>query len=258
MSNLEKTKPTLKALVSSEQIKSRFNDVLGSKSNAFITSILGLQNSNAQLSNCDPMSIIMSAMTAATLDLPINQNLGFAYILPYKKKVGNDYIDVAQFQMGAKGFVQLALRTGQYKTINVSEVYDGELIKENRMTGEIFFDNTQKKSEKIIGYVAYISLLNGFEKSLYMSVEQIEKHAKKYSQTYKKGFGIWKDDFDSMAKKTVIKMLISKWGMLSSEMQKAVEKDQSVINEDDSSEYVDNYIDISSSNPITLDENENK
>ena len=250
---VQKEKPTLKSLVNSEQIKTRFAEVLGQKSNAFITSILGLQNSNAQLMKCEPMSIIMSAMTAATLDLPINQNLGFAYILPYKVKRDNNYVDVAQFQLGYKGYVQLALRTAQYKTINVSEVYEGELIEENRMTGEIKFDSTQKKSDKIIGYVGYIALLNGFEKSLYMSIDSIDKHAKRYSQTYKKGFGIWKDDFDSMAKKTVIKLLISKWGVLSSEMQKAVEKDQAVINEDGTSEYIDNYVDVTSENPIIIE-----
>ena len=147
---------------------------------------------------------------AASLDLPINQNLGFAYIIPYK--------DEAQFQMGYKGYIQLAMRTGQYQTINAAEVYEGEIVKQNRFTGEYEFG--EKTSDKIIGYIAYFKLVNGFEKYLYMSIEEMQAHAKKFSKNYKGGTDKWGlTDFHSMAIKTVLKRLISKYGILSIEMQ---------------------------------------
>lgn len=139
--------------------------------------------------------------------------------------------------------MQLAQRSGQYATMNVTEVYDGELKSENRVTGEYEFDFSAKKSDKIIGFVAYFKMLNGFEKMIYWSAEQAEAHGKRFSQTYKRGYGLWKDDFISMGKKTALKNLLSKWGMLSTEMQKAVKFDQAVINDADSEtediEYVD-------------------
>lgn len=147
---------------------------------------------------------------AASLDLPINQNLGFAYIIPY----GNE----AQFQMGYKGYIQLAMRTGQYQTINAAEVYEGEIVKQNRFTGEYEFG--EKTSDKIVGYIAYFKLVNGFEKYLYMSIEEMQAHAKKFSKNYKGGTDKWGiTDFHSMAIKTVLKRLISKYGILSIEMQ---------------------------------------
>ena len=221
---------TFGSLLTSSSIKKRFDEVLGKKSAAFLSSLLTIYNSNGYLKNADPMSVISSAMIAATLDLPINQNLGFAHIVPYGNK--------AQFQMGWKGFVQLAERTGLYKTMNVAEVYDGELIENNRFTGEMKFDSEQKKSDEIIGYVAYFRLMNGFEKYLYMTKKQAEAHGKKYSKSY--NTGNWQNNFDAMALKTVIKMLLSKFGILSIEMQKAVEADQATINEDGTPEYVDN------------------
>ncbi len=237
MSELVKQDNSLKGLMANPAIKQRFAEMLKDRAGQFITSVLSLQNSSPQLQKSEPMSVLNCAMVAASLDLPVNPNLGFAYIIPY----GNQ----AQFQIGYKGLIQLALRSGQYQLLNTSEVYEGELISENRMTGELIFDSTKKTSEKIIGYVAFFRLNNGFEKSLYSTVEQLEKHGKKFSQTYKKGFGIWKDDFDSMAKKTVLKLLISKYGILSIEMQNAIEKDQATINDEGNvAGYVDNEITI--------------
>lgn len=234
-----------------EQIKERFDEILGKKSAGFISSMINLSNTPS-LKDAQPMSIISSAVVAATLDLPIDPNLGFAYVVPYNDKNKGK---IAQFQMGYKGFIQLAIRTGQYQTINAVEVYEGEIEKINRLTGEITFSDEPVKTDKIIGYIAYFKLLNGFEKTLYMSKEEMERHAKKYSQTYKskKDFivkkSLWSTDFDSMATKTVLKLLISKYGILSIEMQDAIKADQAVIKESvvnvgtsigENVEYVDN------------------
>ena len=232
----------LKGLLNAESTKKRFFEILGSKSASFISSIINVVNGNQALQEANPNTVLMSAAIAATLDLPINPNLGFAAIVPYKEK-GQA---VAQFQMMWRGFVQLAQRSGQYRTLNTTEVYEGEIKRQNRFTGEIEFDPDGRKSDKIIGYVAYMSLLNGFEKYFYMSREECEKHAKRYSKTYQKGYGKWKDDFDAMAKKTVLKLLISKYGIMSVDMQKAVEFDQSTVQgdinhiEEATAEYVDN------------------
>lgn len=215
VANQNQKPASLKSLVSSAGIKTRFNEVLGKKAPAFISSLISIANNNDLLNKAEPTTVITAGIMAATLDLPINQNLGFAYIVPFyngKKKVYE-----AQFQMGYKGYVQLAMRTGQYKTINASEIYEGEIKSRNRLTGE--FELGERTSDTVVGYIAYFKLVNGFEKYLYMSKEEVEAHAKKYSQTYKKGYGLWSTDFDSMAIKTVLKRLLSKYGILSVEMQ---------------------------------------
>jgi len=221
----------LKALLATDTIKARFSEVLGKKAPGFISSIITATQLNPKLQACDPTSVISSAAIAASLDLPINSSLGFAHIVPYK--------GVAQFQMGWKGFVQLAMRSGQYLTLNVAEVYEGQLRKANPFTGLMDFDADGKKSDKVIGYVAYERLLNGFEKFLYITTEDARAHGKKFSQAFKSGFGPWVDDFDAMAKKTVIKALLSKWGILSIEMQKAIETDQAAIDTDGNPTYID-------------------
>ena len=220
---------TLPALLSSENIKKKFRDVLGENAAGFMSSILSAVNANPKLKKADPMSVISAAAVAAALDLPINQSLAFSYIVPYK--------DIAQFQMGWKGYVQLAQRTGLYLTINVSRVCEGELISENPFTGETNLSHTARASDKVIGYVAYFKLLNGFEKYLYMTKEQCEKHGKRYSDSYKQDWSWWQKDFDVMALKTVIKALLSKWGPLSIKMQLALQADQASIKEDGSYVY---------------------
>jgi recombination protein RecT len=190
------------------------------------------------LANCSTKSIVFSAMKAVVLNLPLDSNLGFAYVLPYKKKDGTAD---AQFQLGYKGFVQLAIRSGQFKTINSVEVCDGEVKCVNKFTGEYEFG--EKKSDKVVGYIAYFKLLNGFEKYLYMSVEEMQKHAKAYSQMAKYGKGLWanEDTFGSMAKKTCLKLLLSKYAPLSIEMQTAIEFDQKVFDtNDENGRYADN------------------
>ena len=232
---------TVETLMSKSDVKSKFTDVLGKKAPGFIASIITASKNN--LKDVEPGSILKSAMTAATLDLPIEQNLGFAYLVPYNNKVNGQWIKQAQFQLGYKGYIQLAIRSGQYKTINAIEVYEGEIKKINRLTGEIELNENESEIDrsKVIGYMAYFRLINGFEKSLYMSKEEVEAHAKKYSKVYASGKScLWKTDFDAMAIKTVLKRLISKYGIMSIEMQKAVLSDQAIIDENDNLIYADN------------------
>lgn len=245
MTQLTQTQPikvSAKNLLNQKNVKAKFEELLGERASAFITSVLQIVSSNALLTNADADSIYHSAVVAATLNLPLNNSLGFAYIVPYNKKQDDgSSLPIAQFQIGYKGFIQLAQRTGQFRTISATAIYEGQLVEQNPLTGFIF-DFTKKDSEKIIGYAAYFSLINGFEKTLYMTIEDLQKHGKKFSQTFKRGFGLWKDDFDSMAQKTVIKLLLSKFAPLSIEMQKAIITDQSFIKnaETDDVEYIDN------------------
>lgn len=240
---------TAKALFSQDNIKAKFQEMLGKKAQGFITSVLQIVASNSLLTKADPASIYNAAAVAATLDLPLNNNLGFAYIVPYnQKQTDNTYKQVAQFQLGYKGFIQLAQRSGQFKTIGASPIYKGQIKENNPLTG-IVFDFTVE-SEEIVGYAAYFKLLNGFEKTIYMTLAQLKSHGTKYSQTYKKGYGLWKDDFDAMAIKTVIKLLLAKYAPLSIEMlQQAIITDQAIIENEDGSQvtYADNEV-------ITLDD----
>src|SRR5258708_15431511 len=225
--------------INNDTVKKNIEAVLGERTPQFITSVVSLVNSSEALKAADKKSVMGACLTAAALNLPINQNLGFAFIIPYKNnKEGST---VAKCQMGYKGFIQLAMRSGQFKTINVSDVKKGELKGINRLSGEIDFawlpDLDREKAETI-GFVAYIRLTNGFEKSLYMTAEELKQHGIKFSQSMKRGYGLWKDDFDAMAKKTVIKLLLSKYAPMDSDMAKAQEADQAIIK--DSYRYVDN------------------
>jgi recombination protein RecT len=210
---------TLKGLLASPTLKKRFEEILDKRAPQFMTSIVNLYSSEKTLQKCDPMSVISSAMVAATLDLPIDKNLGYAWIVPY----GNH----AQFQLGYKGYIQLALRTGQYRAINVIEVYEGQLKKWNPLTEELELDFEAKVSDMVIGYAGFFELINGFRKTVYWTKEQIEAHRKRFS---KSDFG-WKNDYDAMAKKTVLKAMLSKWGILSIEMQNAFNEDEKEVRE---------------------------
>ena len=231
---------SLQQLLNSDTIKSRFEKVLDSSPESFISSILTIVRSNSKLQECDPNSILAAAGIAAALKLPMNPSLGFSYIVPYKNQ--------AQFQLGYKGIIQLALRTGQYKTINAGAVCEGMIKEIDFVTGEII--RGEKISDEIVGYVAYFELLNGFHKSLYMTVDEIAEHAKRYSQSYnydlKSGrkSSVWSSNFHAMACKTVLKLLISKFGIISIDQQgldiiKALQADQAVITED-GLKYIDN------------------
>lgn len=198
--------------------------MLGKRAPQFITSVLQCVASNALLAKADPTSIYQAAAVAATLDLPINNSLGHAWIVPYKGQ--------AQFQLGWKGLVQLAQRTGQYIRINVTEVYASQYKGYNALTEDLDADFSIEGEGPVVGYVAYFRLVNGFEKTVYWSRAKVEKHAKRYSQAYQRGgMTPWADaeQFHEMAKKTVLKNTLSKWGPLSIEMQRAVVVDQGVV-----------------------------
>lgn len=213
---------TIQKLVHNEDFIAKAQDMLGEGTQQFLTSVLTLANSNKLLADCDPVKLYNCCLMAAAVKLPFNQNLGQAYIVPFKGE--------PQLQIGWKGFVQLAQRSGLYKTISCTDVRDGEIDEYDRLSGDMSFDWIQDEDERakkpVIGYVAYFKLLNGYEQTFYMSMKELEKHAKRYSQTYAKGFGVWKDNFDAMAKKTVIKLMLSKFGPLSVDMQKALDFDQ--------------------------------
>lgn len=228
---------TIKQFFNQESIQLHVKKTLGQRSQTFITSVLAMVNQNSKLNDCDPSSIYQCALVATTLDLPINQNFGHAYIIPYKdKKRGM----IAQFQIGYKGFIQLAQRSGQFKTIGAAPIYEGQIVSNNPLTGFEF--DFSIKSSKLVGYAAYFKLLNGFDATFYMTKEEITAHGKKYSYAFSKGFGLWNDDFESMARKTVLKLLIQRYAPLSVEMQKATIADQSAVIDVDTMDvdYVDN------------------
>ena len=237
---------TTKSLFERDDVKQKFRELLGKRASSFMTSVLQIAAQNQLLAKADPVSIYQAAAVAATLDLPLNQNLGFAYIVPYNQKYKDERgawqtKQVAQFQMGYKGFIQLAQRSGQFKSIYSTPVYEGQIVEANPLDGYVF-DFAKRSSDKIVGYAAKFKLLNGFEATWYMTIDQLRAHGSKYSKTYTNDKGLWNTDFDAMANKTVIKLLLSKFAPLSVEMQKAVISDQSVINNADTEDvtYIDN------------------
>lgn len=222
---MSNSKLPVKSFFQNEAVKGKFEELLGKKSAGFIASILQVVNGSTQLQSADPNTIFGAAATAAILDLPIVPSLGYAYIVPYKGQ--------AQFQIGWKGLVQLAQRSGQYLRINVVDVHVNQFKGFNALTEELEADFSVDGKGEIVGYCAYFKLLNGFEKTVYWSKEKVTAHAMKYSQAYKSDRGVtpWKDkdQYHEMAKKTVLKNSLSKWGPLSIEMQKAVIFDQGVV-----------------------------
>ena len=227
---------SINALASNPGIIKRFEESLGSEANAkrYIRSIVSACSTNVELRRCDPNSIFASAMIAATLDLEINPNLGFAYLIPYGGK--------CQFQMGYKGFIQLALRTGQYKMINCGVIYADEYEGYNPITGKLGFkyvsDGMRDSGEgDIVGYFCYIELVSGFQKLEYWTKQRCIAHRKRFSKAKSSP---WDTDFDAMAIKTVIKYTLSHFGVLSTELQKAIEEDQIVMDTDGNGNYLDN------------------
>lgn len=209
----------LKTILNNDTMKQSFRNVLEENAGAFMASILELYQSDTALQECDPNKIILEALKAATLKLPINKQLGFAYIIPYK--------GVPQFQLGYKGYIQLAQRSGQYRYINADVVYEGEQVTYDRITGMLMITG-EATSDTPIGYFAYFQLLNGFEKCVYWSREKVEAHAKRYSRSWSRQNSPWHTNFDAMALKTVIGNIISKYGVMSVEFANAVAEDTSV------------------------------
>lgn len=227
----------VKSYLMSDSVQKRLSDMLDNRASYFTNSIINLVSSSPRLLECKPETIMKASMTSASLNLSIDPNLGESAIVPYGK--------VATFQMMYKGYVQLALRTGKYLKLNTVEVYDNQFTSFNRLTEELDADFSVEGEGEPIGYAGYFKLANGFEKTVFWTKAEIEKHADRYSQAYKrdkrleKNDSMWTTDFDAMAKKTVLKLMIDKWGIKSIDMQKAIKLDQATGDED-SPEYPDN------------------
>ena len=233
-----------------DAVKNYVNNMLNNskESTKFIASIISAVQNTPQLRECASSTIVSAALLGHSLNLSPSASLGQYFIVPFDDR--RKGCKVAQFQLGYKGFIQLAIRSGQYKNINVISVKEGELVAYNPFNDEIelkpITNYEERKKAKTVGYYAFFELVNGFRKSIYWSKEQMLEHAKKYSAGYqadlKKGtsYTFWAKDFDSMAYKTLLRQLISKWGIMSIEMEKGYVGDQAVINADGSSDYVDN------------------
>lgn len=232
----------LKNMASSPAVQKRFADVLGDKAPAFLAGVIGAVNTNKDLTAADPNSVLASAMVAATLNLSCVPSLGQAALVPYK----NNGVMYAQFQVMTRGLIQLAQRTGQYRNINAGEVYEDEFQGDDLLTGEVYFQRVkggyrdQGQRNKIVGYFAYIETVTGFKKTEYWTKADIEVHRDRFSKA--RFNGPWKDNFDAMAKKTVLKSLLNHYGPMSvdSQLATAIEDDQKVYNADGEGEYLDN------------------
>lgn len=254
----------LKHFLNESAVKSKFEEVLGKKAPQFLASILNVADQSEQLKLCSPVSIMSSAMVAASLDLPIDSNLGFSALVPYNSsKTGYQ----AQFQIMYKGFIQLAIRSGYYKDMNCSSIYADELISYNPIYGTIETvkdfskckDRASGDKSKIVGYFAWFEMNTGYRHELYMTTEEVEQHALEYSQSYKsdkrynRKSSRWSTDFEKMALKTVMKMLLSKWGMLSVEMQNAMLSDQKIFDNDGNGMFSDNMQETEQDNNEVVD-----
>ncbi len=244
MNNQLQSKPKFSLAIQSDGYKKLINNTLGDPKRAskFIAAISSAVATNASLQQCDAGSILSGALLGEALNLSPSPQLGQYYLVPFKDK--------AQFQLGYKGYIQLAIRSGQYKDIDVIEVREGEYKGRDKITGkhqfEFIEDEVEREEKPIIGYMAYFEYLNGFYKNLYWSKEKMQKHALEYSQAYasdvKKNtnYSFWSKDFNGMAFKTMLRQLISKWGIMSIDMQEALTKDMSVVKEDGTYDYIDN------------------
>ena len=262
--------PQLKNMLNAPSVKAKFEEMLGKRAPQFLTSITSVVSNNALLQKADASSIVMGAAIAASMDLPLNPNLGYAALVPFNSKDGC----FAQFQIMVKGWTDLFLRSGQCQSLINEVVYEGQLVSKNKFTGEYMFDESAKTSDKIIGVMAYFRLTNGFEKTEYMTIEEVKAHAQKFSQSYRRGAGIWKEHFEEMAKKTCLKRLLTKWAPKSLEMNMLQTFDQSVVKgdihhlEEAEAQYPDNnnstqdtegeYVDIEEVNNANQQEESNQ
>lgn len=249
VSTQTKNQITFSAYMTSNAMANRVNQIIGDEKRGarFISSIISAVSTNPQLKECDNASILSAALLGETLNLSPSPQLGNFYIVPFNDKERGK---IATFQLGWKGYYQLALRSGYYKKLNVIEIKQGELISWNPLEEEIkvniIEDDEEREKLPTIGYYACYEYLNGFKKAMYWSKEKMESHALKYSQGYKAdkakktAYTFWSKDFDGMAKKTMLRQLISKYGIMSTELQNAYESDMAYIKNDGSKVYVDN------------------
>ena len=227
-----------------DAVKNQINSIVGGKNGTrFITSIVSAVNNNPQLQECTNQSILSAALLGESLNLSPSPMLGYYYMVPFNDRNKGK---VAQFQIGYKGLIQLAIRSGQYKKINVMAIKKGELEYFDPLNEEIKVklmvdDWDAREKAETIGYYAMFELVNGFKKAIYWSKDQMEAHAEKYSMGYraKKGYTFWEKDFDGMAYKTMLRQLLSKWGIMSTELMSAIDSDEAVINEDGTKNYVE-------------------
>lgn len=240
--------------LNSPKVQQYLKDVIGNNKDKFTTNLISVINQNKTLQECTNISLMSGAIVATTLNLSLNSAFGYAYLVPYNNKKQN--IKEAQFQIGYKGYIQLALRTGEYKRINAVPIYKAQFKKWNALTEELELNDTFIEDE-VVGYVSYFKLNNGFEKTMFWGYDKMLSHADTYSQAFNleiakklknneipekdlwKYSSYWYKDFDGMALKTMLRQILSKYGIMSEEMQKAYEYDQSVINENEK-KYVDN------------------
>lgn len=259
----------MNSILDGEGMRKRFNDLLGKRAPQFISSVVSMVNADKTMQMAfyeAPMTVIQAALKAASFDLPIDQNLGYAYIVPfknYKKDIGKSVYE-ATFILGWKGMHQLALRTGAYKTINVIDVREGELESYNRLTEEVKInfieDEEERESKPVIGYLGYYRLVNGAEKTIYMSIKQIEAHEQKFRKGQNMGKG-WREDFDAMARKTVYRKLIGKWGVMSIDYRTVGEGQQiadALAADAEQEKALDNAIDITPPESIDAETGEIK
>lgn len=239
---------TFSTFMSSDAVKQKVNEIIGGKDGQrFITTIISAVSTNPNLAKCEHSTILSAALQGEALKLSPSNQLGHYYLVPYDDN--KNHRMVAQFQMGYKGYIQLAMRSGQYRDLDVMDIREGEYKGKDKYTGkpviEFIEDDGTREDMPIVGYFVYFELLNGFRKSLYWSRAKMEKHAMQYSKGYasdvKKGnqYTFWSKDFNGMAYKTMLRQLLSKWGVMSIEMQNAIASDMAVIN-DNGYEYVDN------------------
>ena len=260
----QKKKTGIATYLANDAVKKNIMSVIGEKNTTkFVSSVVSAVQTNPALAECTNGSILSAALLGEALQLSPSPQLGQFYMVPYKNKG----VSEAQFQLGAKGYKQLAIRSGQYKRIVTSVVKEGELKSFNPITEEYIFepimDMATREKLPVIGYYAAFELLNGFKKELYWSKEKMQSHAQRYSNGYrsdlKKGtsYTFWSKDFDGMAEKTMIRQLISKWGIMSIDMQKAFESDMGIVREDGTVEYADNVVDIETEVKEEIAENAN-
>ena len=252
----KEAKQTFSAFLATNAMKKKINEMVGGKDGQqFVTAIISAVSTNPQLAECENSSIVSAALLGQALKLSPSPQLGQYYIVPFNNS--DKGCKVAQFQLGYKGYIQLAIRSGQYKKINVLAIKEGELIEYDPLNEEIkvnlIEDEELREQAETIGYYAMFEYMNGFRKTIYWTKQKMEAHALKYSKGYKakKGYTFWEKDFDGMAYKTMLRQLISKWGIMSIDMQTAMEKDMAVINENGDYEYIDN-----NSNEIDVVSNE--
>lgn len=236
------------AYLTNDAVKNQINSVIGGKDGTkFISAVVSAVNNNPALQECTNQSILSAALLGESLKLSPSPQLGQYYMVPFSDRERGK---VAQFQLGYKGYIQLAIRSGQYKKLNVLAIKEGELIRFDPLNEEIevklIADEEEREQAETIGYYAMFEYTNGFRKAIYWSKKKMEAHALKYSKGYqaKKGYTFWEKDFDGMAYKTMLRQLISKWGIMSIEMQTAIDSDMAVINEDGTKDYVDNAPDV--------------